>query len=189
MVVLRCVVFLGPLGKKWFPSWLYVPPRVIQNMNSWKITNHSVPTTRLTKTVQVNARAMCEGLEMAYQADHVKDPSHLEVWKMEIWCFEPQSVFGEFVFFSGCVWRFIGSKSCKSEKKRNVVCFFGDACQPTKDKKLHTVRERKLNKFNKTINNTFPISSPCSQISVLFVCGQKIHGIHGDSSKRLSKVS
>ena len=28
---------------------------------------------------QVNARAMCEGLEMAYNADHAqKDPSHLE---------------------------------------------------------------------------------------------------------------
>ena len=51
--------------------------------------NH--PTTRkrsgaliCSKTAQVNARAMCEGLEMAYQADHVKDPSHLEAWKMEI---------------------------------------------------------------------------------------------------------
>lgn len=70
------------------------------------------------KTVQVNARAMCEGLEMAYQADHVKDPSHLEVWKMKIWCwcFEPQSVFRGGAF-SGCVWRFTGSKLCKSEKR------------------------------------------------------------------------
>jgi len=32
---------------------------------------------------EVNARAMCEGLEMAYQADHVKDPSHLE--ELSIW--------------------------------------------------------------------------------------------------------
>ena len=112
----------------------------------------------------------------------------LHIWRSGKWRFDvlnPKVCLGSLFFFSGCVWRFIGSKSCKSEKKRNVVCFFGDACQPTKDKKLHTVRERKLNKFNKTINNTFPISSPCSQISVLFVCGQKIHGIHVPGTQHL----
>lgn len=81
-------------------------------------SNHSkkVRCPYLVEAAQVNARAMCEGLEMAYQADHVKDPSHLEVWKMEIWCFEPQSVFGEVLFWGG-VELFFGGKSCKSEKR------------------------------------------------------------------------